>query len=350
MIRFALIGCGRIALRYAKLLSKNSIPGAQLLAVCDHDPEKANSFHDTYSVPCVYSQEELYDKFGNDIDVVCVLTHSGDHYSSTLLAASHGKHIVVEKPIALTLKHGHEMIAACKKNNSQLFVVKQNRYNLPIKRLKQAITNGDLGKIHLANIHVLWCRDQSYYDQASWRGTWKNDGGVLANQAIHHIDLLQWLVGPVKSIFAKSIRALSKIEAEDTAVATITFENGAIGTIEATTATRPTDIEASITLLGSKGTVKIGGFALNKVEIWNTSKKDQPKDIHEWDENPPNIYGFGHQSYLTDVVNTLNKKTQPSVDGEEALKALEILTGAYQAIETGKEIQLPLKEWDCQLG
>ena len=201
-------------------------------------------------------------------DVVSILTDSGSHADVTVELAPYGRHIVVEKPMALTLQDADAMIRACDANGIRLFVVKQNRFNVPIVKTREALEQGRFGKIVMGTVRVRWCRDQAYYDQADWRGRWATDGGVLSNQASHHIDVLEWMLGDVSSVFAMSRTALVDIEAEDTAVVLVRFVSGALGIIEATTATRPRDLEGSLSILGENGSVEVGGFALNLMKTW----------------------------------------------------------------------------------
>ncbi len=254
--------------------------------------------------------------------------------------------------MALTLDDADAMIRACDLNRAKLFVVKQNRFNIPVQKLKQAIESGAFGKIFLGTVRVRWCRFPSYYDQDAWRGTWAQDGGVLSNQASHHIDLLEWMIGEVESVFAQSTTALADIETEDTAVATLKFRNGALGIIEATTATRPHDLEGSISILGEKGTVEIGGFAVNQVKVWQFQHQTTADEavMKQYSVNPPNIYGFGHQAYYEHVVDCIVNDKQQLVDGFEGRRSLELVTAMYESIETGKEVFLRFKPSQCKLG
>ncbi len=240
----------------------------------------------------------------------------------------------------------------CRGNNVQLFVVKQNRFNVPVAKLREALEANRFGKLVLGTVRVRWCRDQNYYDQADWRGTWSMDGGVLTNQASHHIDLLEWMMGDVESVFAKSTTALVNIEAEDTAIVTLKFRNGALGIIEATTAARPKDLEGSISILGEKGTVEIGGFAVNKMLHWNFNDKrnGDSEVIENFSVNPPNVYGFGHQAYYEHVVDSIENNHAQLVDGLVGRKSLELITAIYESIETGKEVFLRFKPTKCKLG
>jgi predicted dehydrogenase len=198
------------------------------------------------------------------------------------------------------------------------------------------------GKLTMGTVRVRWSRDQRYYDQDKWRGTWALDGGVLTNQASHHIDLLEWMMGPVESVFAHSTRALAKIEAEDTAVVVLRFKNGALGVIEATTAIRPKDLEGSISILGETGSVEIGGFAVNQMRVWNfvEPQPDDAEVMTRFSVNPPNVYGFGHQAYYDHVVSCLRDGAAPSVDGNEGRKSLELINAIYESIESGKEVRV----------
>lgn len=351
MLKFALVGCGRIAPRHATLLKENHIKGATLVAVCDCDKQKAESFGRKYNVPFYFDMVEMLEK-EKSIDVVSILTPSGLHAEHAITCASFKKHVVVEKPMALTLDDADYMIRTCDLNNVKLFVVKQNRFNRPVQKLKEALDNGRFGKLVLGTVRVRWCRTQEYYDQDPWRGTWKLDGGVLTNQASHHIDLLEWMMGTPESVFAKSTTRLVNIETEDTAVAVLKFTNGALGIIEATTATRPSDLEGSISILGEKGTVEIAGFAVNEIRHWKFVDP-LPSDedvIKNYSVNPPNVYGFGHKEYLQNVVDCIEKGKSALVDGLEGRKSLELITAIYESIETGKEVFLRFKPQKCRLG
>lgn len=349
-LRFGLIGCGRIAKRHSDLLGRGMIKGARLSAVCDVNRERAEAIGSSFDVPYFTDLHAMMKSV--DLDAVSVLTPSGSHARNVLSLAPYGKHIVVEKPMALKTDDATAMIAACQRHRVLLFVVKQNRFNVPVVKLREALDRGRLGKLFLGTVRVRWCRTQSYYDQDAWRGTWAQDGGVLANQASHHLDLLEWMMGAVESVYAKATRAAANIEAEDTAVAVLKFKSGALGIIEATTATRPCDLEGSISLLGQNGTVEIGGFAVNQLKVWNFSEPmDEDQEVMaRFSVNPPSVYGFGHQAYYEHVVDCIRTGTQAMVDGHEGLKSLELITALYESIETNTEIQLPITARACQLG
>lgn len=350
MLNFALVGCGRIAKRHSELLGSGQIEGARLAAVCDIVPEKAENVGVQFGVPHFTDMHRMMAEC--DVDVVVVLTESGNHARHAIELAAYGKHIVVEKPMALTLEDADAMIGACEKAGVRLFVVKQNRFNVPVQKLRAAVEAGRFGKMVMGTVRVRWCRPQSYYDQDSWRGTWAFDGGVLTNQASHHIDLLEWMMGEVESVYAMTRTALVDIEAEDTAVVALRFRSGALGVIEATTAVRPKDLEGSISILGETGTVVIGGFAVNRMDTWNFTNA-QPGDAEVMDlysVNPPNVYGFGHQAYYEHVVDCLARGGEPMVDGLQGRRSLELINAIYESVETGREVSLRFRPKFCRLG
>jgi len=349
-LRFGLVGCGRIAKRHSELLGHGEIANAELSAVCDIRLERAERISKQFDVPAYADMDDMMK--ATELDVVVVLTESGLHSEHVINLAKYGKSIVVEKPIALTLDQADKMIEACDRNGCRLFVVKQNRFNVPVLKLREALEAGRFGKLVLGTVRVRWSRDQSYYDQDEWRGTWKYDGGVLTNQASHHIDLLEWMMGDVDSVFAKSATALVDIETEDTAVVTVKFSNGALGVIEATTAVRPKDLEGSISVLGESGTAIIGGFAVNHMLEWDF-KEPMPEDSDVKDKysvNPPNVYGYGHKAYYDHVVDCILRDKRQLVDGLEGRRSLELISAIYESIETGKEVNLRFKPKMARLG
>src|SRR3954464_7833173 len=350
MIRFGLLGCGRIAKRHADLLGGNHIDGTSLVAVCDPVRARADAIAAKFNIPADYNIEGFLAR--KDIDAVAVLTPSGMHAGHAIACARAGKHVVVEKPMALRLQDADEMMRACDAAGVKLFVVKQNRFNVPVVKAREAREAGRFGRLVLGTVRVRWCRDQSYYDQDAWRGTWAYDGGVLTNQASHHVDMLEWVFGDVVRVPARAITALAKIETEDTAVATLKFRNGALGIIEATTAARPGDLEGSLSILGAKGTVEIAGFAVNQIRHWRfIDELASDKDVVEkFSVNPPNVYGFGHQAYYQHVVDCLVHQRAALVDGLQGRKSLELISALYESIETGQEVPLHFTPKLCRLG
>lgn len=349
-LRIALVGCGRISVRHSQLLGEGQIEGAELCAVCDKVTDKAQLLADKYGVPAFTDMHEMMRE--SKPDVVTVLTESGNHARDAIELAPYGAHIVVEKPMALTLDDADAMIKACDTAGAKLFVIKQNRFNVPVAKLRETMEAGRFGKLVMGTVRVRWCRPQAYYDQDPWRGTWAMDGGVLTNQASHHVDLLEWMMGDVDSVFAMSRKALADIEAEDTAVVLLRFRNGALGVIEATTATRPKDLEGSISILGEKGSVEIGGFAVNQMKAWNFAEPEPADDevMEKFSINPPNVYGFGHKAYYEHVVSAIRDGSPNLVDGFEGRRSLELINAIYESIETKREVALRFQPAFSRLG
>lgn len=352
MINVAILGCGRISKRHCELLAGGHIAGAGLACVCDVKEERARQTGEQWNVPYFTDMHEMMRTMQDKVDVIAILTESGNHAQHTIALTPYSKHIVVEKPMALTLADADAMIHACDLAGVKLFVIKQNRLNVPVQKVRQALEEGRFGKLVMGTVRVRWCRPQAYYDQDAWRGTWAMDGGVLTNQASHHVDLLEWMMGDVESVFAKSRTALVNIEAEDTAVVLLKFCNGALGIIEATTATRPKDIEGSLSILGEHGSVVIGGFAVNKMETWQFAPiRDEDAEVMEkYSVNPQDVYGFGHKSYYEHMVSCLEQGKGQLVDGLEGRRSLELIMAIYESIETGKEVFMRFTPQRCRLG
>lgn len=351
MLNLALVGCGRISKKHCEAI--RNLPDARLVAVCDVNKDRAESLAAENGLDKYYlDYNEMLEQ--ETVDIVTVLTPSGMHAEHVInIVRRFRKHIIVEKPMALRLEDADEMIKSCDEAGKRLFVVKQNRYNLPVVKLREALEKGRFGKLVMGTVRVRWCRRQDYYDQDEWRGTWELDGGVLTNQASHHIDLLEWMLGEPVSVMAKTGTYLGKIEAEDTGAAIIKFKNGSLGIVEATTATRPLDLEGSLSILGEKGSVVIGGFSVNKMETWNfeDSDADETTDVlRQFAEVPQNVYGFGHTRYYREVIESIRKGTSALVDGLEGRKSLELIHAIYESAETGKEIFLRYSQNRSPLG
>ena len=276
-----------------------------------------------------------------------MLTPSGAHCANVLELVEYGRPIVVEKPMALRLEDADRMIEACDAHGVKLFVVHQNRYNPPIVKAREALEQGRFGRLVLGTVRLRWTRDQAYYDSESWRGTWAHDGGVFMNQAAHHIDMLTWFMGNVESVRSMAATRLVKIECEDTGVAVMRFNSGALGVLEATTATRPKDLEGSISILGEKGSVVIGGFFMNELVTWNFADK-QPIDDEVFETVRQEPAGLGNNlgEYLRGVIASLQTKKAALVDGLEGRKSLELITAIYESIETNtrRAAALPSEE------
>ena len=338
--RVALVGCGRIAQNHFD--SVNQIDGLSFTAVCDIVESRAKNAGELLGVPWFTDYERMLREA--ECDVVVIATPSGLHPQHGIMAAKAGKHVISEKPMAITLASADALVHACDDAKVQLFVVKQNRLNPPIQLLRKAIEKGRFGRIYLANTTVRWARPQEYYDQAKWRGTWEFDGGAFMNQASHYVDLMQWLVGPVESVMAKTATQARRIEAEDSGVALLKFRSGALGVIEVSVLTYPRNLEGSITILGEKGAVKIGGTAVNRVEHWQfESYDDDDKRIDAANTSPPSVYGFGHEGYYRNILPVLRGEARPDTDGRAGRKSLELILGIYESAKTGREVPIPLR-------
>ncbi len=350
VLNFALVGCGRVAQKYFQHLISDPIDGARLVAICDIDEQRAIKSGRKFDLPWFPNIADMLSTMGEKVDVVLVLTPSGLHAEQVIEIAEFQKHVVVEKPMALTLESADRMIHACDQFGVRLFVVKQNRWNKPVQLLHTALRQGAFGKLVMGTVRVRWCRGQAYYDQDAWRGTWKLDGGVFSNQASHHIDLLEWMLGEPETVYATARTALVDIETEDTGVAVVRFRCGALGVIEATTAARPKDLEGSLSILGERGIVEIGGFAVNELKTWEFEDNVPLQPISDSSENPPDVYGFGHRAYIRHVVDSLENDTPALVDGLEGRKSLELISAIYESIETGQEVALRFRSKHSRLG
>lgn len=333
-VQFAIIGCGRIAYRHIEAILKN--PDAKLIALCDLNLERACERNNGINVAIYRDYHEMLVK--EDIDVVNIMTPSGMHAEHVMdIIKRYKKHVLIEKPLCLKVEDGLKLIKTAKNNSVLIFVAHQNRYNKPIGKIKSAIDLGMFGKISLATVRLRWSRGQVYYDRDPWRGTWALDGGVLSSQAIHHVDLLRWLTGDVVSVSAIGKTQFVNVEVEDTACAWLRFKNGALGIIEATNTVRPLnkDIEASLSILGEHGMAVVEGTAVNKLSVWTIDDVN----LEEYSENPPNVYGFGHDYLIKNIVDSINNKTAPFVTAEDALETVKLVNAIYKSIEmNGREI------------
>jgi UDP-N-acetyl-2-amino-2-deoxyglucuronate dehydrogenase len=357
-IRIALVGCGRISRNHIKAIAHHH-ERAELVALCDMQSERlqqaqqlvadASQEHPGAAIsPAQFSTyTELLDaaQAGNTpVDLVVLATPSGLHPGQVIAAAEAGLHVCTEKPMATRWADGVAMVKACDEAGVRLFVVKQNRFNSTLQLVKRQLQTGRFGQLAMVAVNVFWHRPQSYYDQDSWRGTWEFDGGALMNQASHYIDLLDWLVGPVESVSA-SIATLSRaIEVEDTAALQLRWRNGALGTMAVTMLTYPKNLEASITLLGETGTVRIGGLAVNRIEHWAfADKRPDDTEVEQASYATTSVYGFGHSPYYANVLDVFQGKAEALCDGREGLRSLELLIGAYRSARDGRTVHLPLE-------
>jgi UDP-N-acetyl-2-amino-2-deoxyglucuronate dehydrogenase len=340
-IRIAIVGCGRISKNHFGSIEKYG-EHIELVSVCDIDPVVLAEHAAKYKVSAYSSVEEMLNK--EQLDIVALCTPSGTHPDQAVLAAKHKIHVMSEKPMATRWHDGVRMVKACDEAGVRLFVVKQNRRNTTLQLLKRAVTEKRFGKIHMVHLNVFWARPQSYYDQGNgWRGTWEFDGGAFMNQASHYVDLLDWLIGPVEKIQAM-MSTTRDIEVEDTGVLNIRWRNGALGSMSVTMLTYPQNLEGSITILGEKGTVRVGGVAVNDIQLWQFDEpKDYDVEVQSANYETTSVYGFGHPLYYKNVVDVLRGEAEPETDGREGLKSLELLIAAYLAARDGKTVSLPLE-------
>lgn len=337
--KIALVGCGRISKNHFDAIKEAK--EFKLTGVCDIHKARAEQAGKEQNVPFF---TDLNDMISNvEMDIISICTPSGIHAKQGIISAEKGIHVLTEKPMATKLDDADELIKSCDKNNVKLLVVKQNRLNTTMQLLKHAIDKGRFGKIYQASVNVFWQRPQEYYDMAKWRGTWEFDGGAFMNQASHYVDALEWLIGEPESVMGMTSTMARKIESEDMGAAIVKFRNGVIGTINVSMLTFPKNFEGSITILGEKGTVKVGGIAVNKMEKWEFEDyDDDDKQIMQSNYTPPNVYGFGHLAYYHNVLDVLKGKQEPNTDGRSGRKSLELILAIYKSSQTGKKIALPL--------
>lgn len=343
-MKILIIGSGRIFYKHIESIKKNNRL-FKLVGICEIDKSKIKYLKKNFNIP-------IYSKISKAIidcgpDLVSILTPSGLHAKHALEVLKYKKNIIIEKPMCLKLADAKKIVKMSKKQSCKVFVVMQNKFNLPVIKLFKDIKEKKFGKIFHGSISVKWRRDQSYYNQASWRGTWRYDGGVISNQASHHLDLLRTILGDPVSVFAKGFNHMSKIQCEDTALIIIKFEGNKSAIIEATTATRPKDLEGSITILGTKGSAKIGGFALNEISFYNLTKKI---NFTKFKTNPKNVYGFGHISFYKHVFDAIKNNKKSQFDAQNSYKTVEIMNMIYKSIETQKEVFINNNIYSKKLG
>lgn len=326
MIKVALVGCGRISSKHIEAIKNTD--GLSLVACCDTVEEKAAKVAAENNCIAYTDLDTMLDE--TNAELVSICTPSGLHPQHVVKVASHRKHALSEKPFGCSIKACEEAIKACDDNEVHLFVVKQNRLNPSIQLLRKAFEERRFGKLYMILANVLWTRPQSYYDEASWRGTWELDGGCLSNQASHYVDLVQWFGGSIEDVRSVASTQARNIQAEDTISVSIRFTGGTIGNINATTLVYPRNLEGSLTLIGERGTARVGGFALNKIEHWEfDAYHEMDKLVANTSTNPSNVYGHGHTPFYEHVFRTLNGLEKPFTDGVEAIKTVEIIEAAY---------------------
>lgn len=341
MIKVGLVGCGRIAANHFSAIKEHS-SRCKLVAVCDVVEDRAEKAAEENCCNAYFSFDKML--ANEELDLVAICTPSGLHPQHGIKAANAGCNVLTEKPIGVRLNEVDDLIKVCDEQDVKLFVVKQNRLNPTMQALKRAVEKGRFGKIFMVQSNVFWQRPQEYYDAAKWRGTWEFDGGAFLNQASHYVDMLYWLIGDVDFVMASTATMARNIETEDTGAAIIKFRNGVIGTMSITMLTYPKNFEGSVAILGEKGTVRVGGIAINKIEKWEFADyDDDDKSILEQSYNPPNIYGFGHSGYYNNALDVLEGKAVPDTDGRSGRKSLEMIHAIYLSSRDGGKVSLPLK-------
>jgi UDP-N-acetyl-2-amino-2-deoxyglucuronate dehydrogenase len=340
-IRFALVGCGRIAEKHFEAFDQHA-KRAELVAVCDTDPAALTRAAARTGAAAFESLPRLL--ASSNADVIVLATPSGIHAEQTIQSAAAGRHVVTEKPMATRWHDGKAMVAACDKAGVQLFVVKQNRRNPTVQLLKRALVRRRFGRVFMVTVNVFWSRPQEYYDSAPWRGTWEFDGGAFMNQASHYVDLLDWLIGPVESVHAFTATLARHIEVEDTGVACVRWRSGALGSVNVTMLTHKKNFEGSLTVIGEKGTVRLGGVAVNEVQHWEFAEPD-PDDalVKSATYETTSVYGHGHPLYYDNVIRALRGEVPAETDGREGLRSLELLIGIYLSARDGRPVGLPLE-------
>ena len=340
-IRIAVVGCGRISKNHFDAIQKHC-ENLELAALCESNKQTLQEFQQRFNVPGYERLEEMLKS--ETLDLIALCTPSGLHSDQTILAARYGVNVMTEKPMATRWQDGVRMVKACDEHGVKLFVVKQNRRNTTLQLLKQALDEKRFGKIYLVNLNVFWTRPQEYYDSSKWRGTWELDGGAFMNHASHYVDLIDWLIGPVDCVHAMTGTLARDIQVEDTGVLNIRWRSGALGSMNVTMLTYPKNYEGSITILGEKGTVRVGGLAVNEIQHWEfEDKRDYDEDIEKANYETTSVYGFGHPLYYKNIIEVMRGDADAETDGREGLKSLEVLIAAYLSARDGKTVSLPLE-------
>lgn len=346
-MKYALIGAGRISVNHIKAALNNKL---DIVAICDIVPEhidivlEKNGIGDNTTIKR-YTDYKLMISENPDIELVSIATESGSHAEIALYCINVGKHVIIEKPMAMSLDDCDRIIALSKEKNVKVCACHQNRFNVAIQQLRGAIESGRFGRLSHGSIHVRWNRGKQYYDQAPWRGTWAEDGGCLMNQCIHGIDLLRWMFGnEVEEIYGTTRQQFHVyLEAEDVGMAIVKFKNGAIATIEGTTNVYPKNLEETLFVFGEKGTVKIGGTSTNNIDVWDFADETEDDQKNKGlQEATSNVYGNGHTSLFADVMDAIENDREPYVNAQAGRNAVEMILAIYKSQKTGEPVKLPL--------
>lgn len=345
-VHVAVIGCGRIAGHHCRSIA--GMPGVKLAAVCDLAEDKAKAYGSEFEVPYYTDYRKLLTDHP-EVSVVAVITPSGMHHEHALeMIERWKKHVVVEKPTFMKPSQLIDAYERADKAGVHLFPVFQNRHNLAVKRVKKAIDGGELGEIRIMAVRTRWCRPQRYYDLAPWRGTFAQDGGCLTNQGIHHVDLLRHLGGEVKRVSATMRTLGANIEVEDTVVATVTYGDSKVGTLEVTTAARPIDYEASLSIVGSEGLAQIGGIAVNELQVFTPDPSACADNSEDFSGN---VYGKGHGVIYQDIAAFFHQGKPYAVTREDALASIRLLNSFYRSDEAqGAWVDVADDGESCRLG
>lgn len=343
-MKYALIGCGRISPNHIAAAKANKL---EFVGICDINRKMLQDKILKFNLKAVHSYTDYREMLNKEKpELVAIATESGKHAAIALDCIEAGCNVIIEKPIALSLADADTIINAAKKKGLKVCANHQNRFNKSVQKIRKALEEGRFGRIFYGTAHIRWCRDENYYAQAEWRGTWEQDGGALMNQCIHNLDLLRWMMGDeIESVVGMTDRLNHPyIEAEDLGIALIKFKNGAYGIIEGTTDLYPKNLEETLYLFGEKGTIKAGGQSVNKIEEWRFADgQEEPEDvIAEFAENPPNVYGFGHTPLYADMINAVQNDREPYVNGEAGKRALELVLAIYKSAAEEKAVKLPL--------
>lgn len=349
-VKYALIGCGRIATNHVKAVLNN---GLEFVAACDVVPENIESLlakHELNSVASIqrYSDYKKMVDEHPELELVAIATSSGAHAEIALYCIDHGINVIIEKPMAMSIADAEEIIRRSDAKGVKVSACHQNRFNIAVQKMRAAVESGRFGKLSHGSIHVRWNRGKQYYDQATWRGTWADDGGCLMNQCIHGIDLLRWMMGnEVVSVYGVTRQQQHDyLEAEDIGMAVVTFANGAVATIEGTTNVYPQNLEETLYLFGENGTVKLGGKSTNNIDVWDFADEGED-DIKNkgLEEATSNVYGNGHTSLYADVMEAIKDNRKPYVDAVAGRNALEMILAIYKSVKTGEVVKLPLTDF-----
>jgi len=349
-LNVALIGCGRIAGHHCRAIA--DVEGVELAAVCDLKVERAEAYAAEYDVPAYASYRDMFAAHP-DIDIAAVITPSGMHLEHGLeMLKRYAKHVIMEKPTFMRPGDLTQAYAAADTAGLEIFPVFQNRYNKAVRRVKQAIGAGELGDIRIVSVRVRWCRPQRYYDMAPWRGTFSHDGGALTNQSIHHVDLIRYLGGEVSRVNAQMRTLGADIEVEDTVTATFAFIGDAVGVVETTTAARPDDFEASISIVGSQGLAQIGGIAVNELQVFTPDKQACAANSEDFQgiRGAGAVYGHGHGLMYLDIVSFFRDGTAYPVSREDCLGTLKLLHAFYRSDEAGGWVEVDSDDQSERLG